>query len=163
MNKILIVGALAGLSAVAVAQSAQSDKSKAPSTAPAQVTNSQGTASGQAGDKRMHKPITVTAEAGREASTGQATGKTSAHDDWNAQAKSADPNAPRVATGDVNGDGKADAAPKPGQPTLHNTAATSSEVKSPRDISTGQSSGKVQAQPAAAPRESPTKQSDVKK
>ena len=176
MKKILIVGALAGLSAVAMAQSAQSDKSKEPSAASAQATSSQDAASGQTAEKRMHKPITVTAEVGREASTGKATGKTSAHDDWQApSAKIAEPKAAepktsepkttpnqvRVAPADVNGDGKADAV-KPGQPTLHNTAATSSDVKSPRDISTGQSSGK-QAQPAAAHRESPTKQSDGKR
>ena len=113
----------------------------------------------------MHKPITVTAEVGREASTGKATGKT-ASDDWQAPAaKSIDPKTTpgqsRVAAGDVNGDGKADVtAPKTqGQATLQNTAATStsSDVKSPRDIATGQASGKRQHDPIT-----PTKQTETK-
>lgn len=148
-NKILIVGVLACLSAVAVAQSDQSNEK---ATAQNQVATPRDAASGQASGKRMHKPMTVTAEAGREASTGKATGKT-ANDDWQTPvAKSSQPKTTqgqsRVAVGDVNGDGKADmAAPKnPGQATAQNAAAssTSSDVKSPRDISTGQMSGKRQ-------------------
>jgi len=143
-NKILIVGALACLSAVAVAQSEQG-KEKAPVQDQAA---SQDAASGQTTGKRMHKPMTVTAEVGKDAATGKATGK-SAVDDWQTPAaKSSQPkvteNQPRVATGDVNGDGKADAAPA-SQPSLQTTSAhpAASDVKSPRDISTGQSSGKL--------------------
>jgi hypothetical protein len=157
-NKILIVGALACLSAVAVAQSDQS-KEKAP--AQDQVAIPRDAASGQASGQRMHKPVTVTAEdSAREAATGKATGKT-ANDDWQASAaKSSQPKTTqgqsRVAAGDVNGDGKADvAAPKnPGQATSQNTAAssTSSDVKSPRDISTGQASGNASTSRSRLPK-----------
>jgi hypothetical protein len=140
-NKILIVGALACLSAVAVAQSGQS-KENAPQAA------SQDAASAQMTGKRMHKPMTVTAEAGQETAKAKPTNK-SAADDWQTPAaKTSQPkiteNKPRVATGDVNGDGKADAVP-PGQPSLQNTSAhpAASDVKGPRDMSTGQSSGKL--------------------
>lgn len=163
-NKILIVGALACLSAVAVAQSDQS-KEKAP--AQDQVTTPRDAASGQASGKRMHKPVTVTAEdSAREAATGKATGKTMASDDWQAPAaKSSQPKTTqgqsRVAAGDVNGDGKADvAAPKnPGQANLQNTAAssTSSDVKSPRDLATGQASGKRQHEPVTVTKETAAK------
>ncbi len=54
----------------------------------------------------------------------------------------------RVAKGDVNGDGKADLAPgsasnSPSTPSN----ASQSDVKSPRDVATGQASGKRQYQP----------------
>lgn len=121
-RKILLVG-LACLSAVAVAQSDGSQqKSATPSTAPSsqQVTSPRDVATGQASGKRMHKPLTVTAEdqAARESPSKSSLGKTSV----------------RVAAGDVNGDGKADVAP-----------AASSDVKSPRDLATGQASGKRRA------------------
>jgi hypothetical protein len=45
-----------------------------------------------------------------------------------------------VAAGDVNGDGKADVAPN----------TTSSDVKSPRDLATGQASGKRTQQAGSA-------------
>jgi hypothetical protein len=160
-NKILIVGALACLSAVAVAQSDQ-NKDKAP--AQAQAAAPQDAASAQTSGKRMHKPITVTAEVGvQDASTSKPTGK-SAVDDWQApaakttqQPRITENNKSRVAAGDVNGDGKADvAAPKA---TVQNTAATStsSEVKSPRDIATGQASGKRQQAPVTSTKETEAK------
>jgi hypothetical protein len=128
-RKILLVG-LACLSAVAVAQSDGSQqKSATPSSAPSsqQVTSPRDVATGQASGKRMHKPLTVTAEdqAARESPSKSSLGKTSV----------------RVAAGDVNGDGKADVAP-----------AASSDVKSPRDLASGQASGKRQA---ASPNEKP--------
>ena len=117
-RKILLVG-LACLSAVAVAQS---DGSQQKSAAPGsqQVTSPRDVATGQASGKRMHKPVTVTSDdqALRESPSKSSLGKTSV----------------RVAAGDVNGDGKADVAP-----------AASSDVKSPRDLATGQASGKRQA------------------
>ncbi len=124
-RNILVVG-FACLSAVAVAQSDGSQqKSATPSPAPSshEVTSPRDAATGQASGKRMHKPITVTSEdqALRESPSKASLGKTSV----------------RVAAGDVNGDGKADMAP----------AAASSDVKSPRDLATGQASGKT-AQPA---------------
>lgn len=163
-NKILVVG-LACLSAVAMGQSdANKEKAKAtdkPATTvsgdPHEVVAPRDAATGQASGKRMHKPITVTAEVGVEAPTAsKEVSKKSASDDWQAPAaKTSQPkiteNQKRVAAGDVNGDGKADAAtPKnPGQPTLQNTAATSaaSEVKSPRDVASGQASGRRAPQP----------------
>src|SRR5437660_11063431 len=63
-RKILLVG-LACLSAVAVAQSDGSQqKSATPNTASSsqQVTSPRDVATGQASGKRMHKPVTVTAE-----------------------------------------------------------------------------------------------------
>jgi hypothetical protein len=150
-NKILMVGALACLSAVAVAQSDQS-KEKAP--AQEQVTAPRDAQSGQASGKRMHKPMTVTAEVGAQDATNKPTGK-SATDDWQAptaktsQPKITENNKSRVAAGDVNGDGKADvAAPKA---AAQNTAASSSVVKSQRDMATGQTSGKRQHEPAVTP------------
>ncbi len=123
MNRKILLAGLACLSAVAVAQSDGSQqKSATPSTAPSsqQVTSPRDVATGQASGKRMHKPLTVTAEdqAARESPSKSSLGKTSV----------------RVAAGDVNGDGKADVAP-----------AASSDVKSPRDLATGQASGKRQA------------------
>jgi hypothetical protein len=124
-RKILLVG-LACLSAVAVAQSDGSQqKSATPGSTPSsqQVTSPRDVATGQASGKRMHKPVTVTSDdqALRESPSKSSLGKTSV----------------RVAAGDVNGDGKADVAP-----------AASSDVKSPRDLATGQASGKRQASTA---------------
>ena len=161
-NKILIVGFVC-LSLAAVAQS-NDDKKQAPSST--EAASPRDAASGQATGKRMHKPITVTAEVGKTAPSKEAakpTNKT-ASDDWQAQSKSAPKPAPtikRVATGDVNGDGKADAAapssgkpatgqPTSGQPTGQNAAINTSHsnIKSPRDAASGQASGK-RAQPPA--------------
>jgi hypothetical protein len=162
MNKILMAGALACLSAVAVAQSDQT-KDKAP--AQDQRATAREAASGQASGKRMHKPVTVTAEdSAREVSTGKATGKTMAQDDWHtSSAKTADPKTGntqvRVATGDVNGDGVADAnAKNSGHATETMTAApASSNVTQPRDLATGQASGKRQHQPVTVSKESDAK------
>ena len=131
-RKILLVG-LACLSAVAVAQSDGSQqKSATPSATPSsqQATSPQDVATGQASGKRMHKPVTVTSDdqALRESPSKSSLGKTSV----------------RVAAGDVNGDGRADVAP-----------ATSSDVKSPRDLATGQASGK-RTQPAGNTNEKST-------
>jgi hypothetical protein len=143
-NKILMVGALACLSAVAVAQADQS-KEKAP--VQQQVTAPRDAQSGQASGKRMHKPVTVTAEVGaQDAAASKPTGK-SAVDDWQtpaaktSQPKITENNKSRVAAGDVNGDGKADVA----------APSTSSDVKSPRDVATGQSTGKRQHEPVITP------------
>ncbi|HET6177241.1 MAG TPA: hypothetical protein VFE61_09930 [Candidatus Sulfotelmatobacter sp.] len=159
-NKILIVGALACLSAMAVAQS---DQSKHKTATQDQSAASRDAASRQASGKRMHKPITVTAEAsGQDAQNGKVSGKTAA-DDWQApSAKTTDPKTaqaqPRVAAGDVNVDGKADAAaPKnPAQGTAQKAtvSTTNSNVMNPRDVATGQASGKRQHEPVAATKES---------
>jgi hypothetical protein len=157
-NKILVVGFVC-LSLAAVAQS-NDDKKQAPSST--EVASPRDAASGQASGKRMHKPVTVTAEVGVDATSKDAAkpAKKTAADDWQAQAKSPKstsvPTVKRVATGDVNGDGKADAAAAPsgqasGQPTGQNSAINNSHsnVKSPRDVATGQANGKRAQSPAA--------------
>ena len=122
-TSILVVG-LACLSSMAVAQSDGSQqKSATPSSNSPQVTSPRDVATGQASGKRMHKPLTVNTQdetAVRESPSKASLGKTSV----------------RVAAGDVNGDGKADAA----------ATAPSSNTKSPRDQATGQASGKVNVQ-----------------
>jgi hypothetical protein len=163
-NKILIVGALAVMSAVAVAQS---DQSKDKARAQEQSVAPRDAASGQATGKRVHNPMTVTkGGSARETDPGKATGKPMASDDWQTSAaKTTQPkiveNKSQVAVGEINGDGKADlAAPnKPGQATVQNTSGSSasSDVKSPRDVATGQSTGRRQHEPTTATKDSETK------
>jgi hypothetical protein len=146
-SKILILG----FACLSVAAVAQSDAKKKEDPAPTTVVSPRDAMSGQASGKRMHKPMTIQKEYGaREASTGKATGKTMAQDDWQAPsvAPESKPKATRVAAGDLNGDGKADvASPNSAQATGQNAAVNGrSDVKSPRDISTGQASGKRQHQ-----------------
>jgi hypothetical protein len=62
-----------------------------------------------------------------------------------------------VSVGDVNGDGKADkAATSQSNPSGQNAAINNSHsnIKSPRDVATGQSSGKRQYQPVSVSKES---------
>jgi hypothetical protein len=99
-------------------------------------------ATGQASGKRQYQPVVIRkvsddGAAGREQQSPKASGKT-AQDDWQAPA-AAKTSAPansngqtRVATGDVNGDGKADAAIN----TSH------SNIKNTKDAASGQASGK---------------------
>src|SRR5882672_6937005 len=151
-NKILVVG-VAFLSIAAVAQSnGNGEKKEKPATS-SEVTSPRDVATGQATGKRMHKPITVTAEVGLDASSKDAakdkpTTK-SAQDDWQTPSAktSGTPKVRPVATGDVDGDRAAHAA------TVQNSAASSSDVKSPRDVATGQASGKRTQAPAAATKE----------
>lgn len=158
-NKILIVGALACLSAVAVAQSDKSsDKTKDQAPVAGQVVSPRDVATGQASGKRMHKPVTITSDDSTSKVTPTATsGKPMASDDWHAAAaKSSDPKSgnsdpSRVAAGDVNGDGVADAnAKNSGHATEQKTAsgASSSGVTAPRDLATGHASGKRQHEPS---------------
>ena len=100
-------------------------------------------ATGQASGKRQYAPVIIRkvsddeSMAAREQQSPKATGK-SAQDDWQtpAAAKTSAPASPngqaRVATGDVNGDGKADAA-------INNSH---SNIKNSKDAATGQASGK---------------------
>jgi hypothetical protein len=147
-NKILVIG-FACLSLVAVAQS---NEKKDQSSNSAEVASPRDAASGQASGKRMHKPLMIKQDvSAREMSTGHATGKTMASDDWQAPtAKSSDPkpanNQSRVAVGDVNGDGLADttAAKNSGHATEQNAVINNSHsnIKSPRNVATGQASEK---------------------
>ncbi|MBZ5682589.1 MAG: hypothetical protein LAO24_21055 [Acidobacteriia bacterium] len=160
-SKILIVG-FACLSAVALAQSDGSQqKTASPSQAPSakEVTSPRDAASGQASGKRMHKPLPVTQEdaTAREASTGKATGRTAAV---------GKPALARVAAGDVNGDGKADVAAKnSGHASEQMTSAssTNSDVRSPRDVATGQASGKRTQPPASKEPEAKKDEAQPKK
>jgi hypothetical protein len=101
-------------------------------------------ATGQASGKRQYQPVIIRKVSNDEGMTAReqpspkATGKT-AQDDW--QTPAAKTSAPansngqtRVATGDVNGDGKADAA-------INNSH---SNIKNSKDAATGQASGKRQ-------------------
>ena len=101
-------------------------------------------ATGQASGKRQYAPVIIRkvsddeSMAAREQQSPKATGKT-AQDDW--QTPAAKTSAPsnsggqtRVATGDVNGDGKADAA-------INNSH---SNIKNSKDTATGQMTGKRQ-------------------
>jgi hypothetical protein len=167
-NKILL-GGLACVSLLAIAV-AQSDTNKQQTPAAITVPPAREATSGMAAGKRMHKPMTVTAEVGaREASTGMATGKTagnadstkskaSASDDWQAKTAVAPSPKPevRVAAADVNGDGKADvAAGSSSNGSAHNAAINTSHsnIKNGKDVSTGQSSGKRQYAPATFQKE----------
>jgi hypothetical protein len=113
-----------------------------------QVTAPRDMATGQASGKRQYQPIIIRkvseddAVAEREQASPKATGKTSATDDWQAPAaaKPEDANSngvssngqARVTKGDVNGDGRADAA-------INNSH---SNIKNPREAASGQASGK---------------------
>jgi hypothetical protein len=121
-------------------------------------------ATGQASGKRQYQPIIIRKvteddpNAAREAQSPKATAKTTAQDDWHTATKTSNtsvspadvnqdgaavresPTLPskgqtRVATGDVNGDGKADAA-------INNSH---SNIKNGKDVATGQASGKSTA------------------
>ena len=141
------------------------------------VTAPRDLATGQASGKRQHEPIrlqNVTEEnaasktpqannnqTSRESSTPSVSEivvtkasdrKTTAQDNWQAPAKtpasqtsdgSTNQWPSKVATGDVNGDGKADV-------TLSNG---SSNVTKPRDLATGQASGKRQHEPVTIQKE----------
>jgi len=152
MKSTILVAGFACLTLAAVAQSSGS-KEQAPTAAP--VVSPRDAASGQATGKRMHKPITVTAEAGMDAPAKDAAKapKKTAADDWQTKsAPSSTPQIKRVAAADVDGDGKADAAASqhPSQASGQNSAINNSHsnIKSPRDLATGQASGKRAAQPA---------------
>jgi len=123
----------------------------------AAVTAPRDQPTGQASGKRQYRPVIIRkisddeAATAREQQSPKATGKTSAHDDWHAAAKTitganhdgATANGQvRVAAGDVTGDGKADLS-----------ATSNSDVKSPRDLATGQASGKRQHQPVTTTKE----------
>ena len=129
-----------------------------------QVTAPRDMATGQASGKRQYQPIIIRKvteddpKAAREAQSPKATGKTTAQDDWHTATKTSNtsvspadvnqngaavresPTLPskgqtRVATGDVNGDGKADAA-------INNSHWN---IKNGKDVATGQASGKSTA------------------
>jgi len=146
MKARILVAALACLSVTAAAQS----EKKTDQTASHEIKSPRDLASGQAtgrkanqADQQSSQPATA-----RETGSGMATGKkTEVSGDPHVQevSNNGDQTAVResptkasqtkVATGDVDGDGKMD------------RTSSSSEVKAPRDAATGQASGKRQHQP----------------
>jgi hypothetical protein len=115
------------------------------SAASEQVKAPRDMATGQASGKRQYAPVIIRkvsddeGMAAREQQSPKATGKAVAHDDWQAPAAKTSNGAlvgssgqTRVAAGDVNGDGKADAA-------INNSH---SNIKNSKDAATGQASGK---------------------
>ena len=129
-TKILVVG-FALLSAFAVAQSSSTQADKKSSDDKQAREASTGKATGKMAQDKAEANSESLKIVSNVKTTGKA--KTTASDDWQAK---------KVAAGDVNGDGKADA-----------TAASSSDVKAPRDIATGQASGKRQHQPVSLKKE----------
>jgi len=120
-NRIMVVG-FALVSVLLVAQSKNTDPAKKTNTDTKQSTDAKT-------DRTKSAMAKAEAEAesaakAREASSGMATGKKTA------EAPNSDPKVVKVATGDVNGGGKA--------------APATQEVKAPRDAATGQASGKRQ-------------------
>lgn len=131
------------------------------------VTAPRDLATGQASGKRQHEPVTIgkasddNRQSSRESSapsvseivvTKPGDRKTTAQDDWQAPAKTQSPQTgdgstnqwpSKVATGDVNGDGRADVALKNG----------GSDVTKSRDLATGQATGKRQHQPMTVQKE----------
>jgi hypothetical protein len=162
MNKILLVGFVC-ISLGAFAQSSADQSQKPNAKAPATKTAAapQDAATGQTSGKRMHKPVEMQQDAG---ATGQATeikgGKTT-NDAWDKSA-AAKPNgssngqpSTHVATGDVNGDGRADvtATKGSGSPTSNDAAASDSSAKSPKDAASAQPTGKRQHEPVTVKKE----------
>lgn len=168
MRTKMLVAAFACLSVFATGQ--QSEKKNDSAAKANEVKSPRDAATGQASGKRMNQKADDASQqdaTAREASTGKATGKTMAQDDWHqsngAQMKN-------VSTGDVNGDqtavrespskastglresptkastGKTAVADVDGDGATDKTA-TSSDVKSPRDVASGQASGKRQHEP----------------
>ena len=121
----------------------QSSGKAASPVASEQVQAPRDLATGQASGKRQYAPVIIRkvsdeSMAAREQQSPKATGKT-AQDDWQAPAaKTAAPansgGQTRVATGDVNGDGKADAA-------INNSH---SNIKNSKDAASGHTTAKRQ-------------------
>jgi hypothetical protein len=161
MNTKILIAALAGLSVVAAAQS-QTDKQKAkPSTTETQ--NPRDAASGQATGRLEQKNVVHRDLAARDVASGHATGKKTAQDDWQRSglkpvSSSSDTKPSHVAVGDVNGDGRADMAVS-SKNSAHATEAAASissgspKVQTPRDVASGQASGKRQHQPVTITKE----------
>jgi hypothetical protein len=147
MNKILLVGFVC-ISLGAFAQSS-ANQGQSPNAKTTTAAAPQDTATGQTAGKRMHKPVEMQKEA---APSGQATetkgGKT-ANDAWT-KSTAAKPNgsnngqpSTRVATGDVNGDGRADLT----------ATKSSGSAPSPKDAASAQPTGKRQHEPVTVRKE----------
>lgn len=138
-NKILIVAAFAALSAVAMAQSAPSKDKK-----PAQGATA---ASGQASGKRMHQPMATTPDNSKAAPIGGSHDRESSAPSVSEVVMTKPASDPkRVATGDVNGDGRADVAATAGS-AKGNGQGTSNNGSSASDVASGHATGKRQHEP----------------
>lgn len=149
-TKILVAG-FACLSLLAVAQ--QQSTNKEQSSKASTVKSPRDVATGQASGRRLNQnaqaPAADPNATAREDSTGKATGKTMAHDDWHAQSAvtSGDPHVKTVSNGD-------DPAAVRESPTK-----SSGLRESPTLQSKGQTTVGRAADDAAAVRESPSKAS----
>ena len=161
MKKKILIAGFACFSMIAVAQSSGNKDQSASTTKDVKPRD---VATGQASGKRQYQPMIIRKvteddpNPAREAQSPKATGKTTAQDDWHTATKTSNtsvspadvnqngaavresPSLPskgqtRVATGDVNGDGKADAA-------INNSHWN---IKNGKDVATGQASGKSTA------------------
>jgi hypothetical protein len=163
MNKVLLAGLIC-ISLGAFAQSS-ADQGQTPNakTASTKTAAAPQDASSQTAGKRMHKPVAMQQEAGASGQTAGKGGKT-ASDDWTNAAKtngSKNGQPTRVATGDVNGDGRPDltatkssgSATTGGATTKTAAPAASSSAPSPRDAASGQASGKRQHEPVTVHKE----------
>jgi FG-GAP repeat len=140
MTKKILIAGFACLSLMVIAQSSGT-KDQAVSAAQTKDAHPKDVASGQASGRVAPMKLTSaqpTITDNKKTASAQAQ-------DGNGQA--------RVATGDLNGDGRADVAasasvskPAGSQAVLSDPAA-SEQVKAPRDLATGQASGKRQYQP----------------
>jgi FG-GAP repeat len=145
MKKILIAG-FACWSVLAVAQTSGS-KDQAASAAQRKDQHPKEVASGHASGRvaPMNNGLEGKMSSGQPAITDNRKTASATEQNGNGQA--------RVATGDLNGDGHADvtAAASPSKPTgsqaVLSDPAAREQVKAPRDLATGQASGKRQYQP----------------
>ena len=172
MKKKILIAAFACLSAMAMAQSSNNDAASASketkprdvatgqasgktASQPGQVTAPRDLATGQASGKRQYAPVIirkVTDDDPAAAQTnnppqnngGQANRESSAPSVSEiVVTKATDKAVPQVSKGDVNGDGKADAA-------INNSH---SNIKNSKDVATGQASGKRQHEPITIKKE----------
>ncbi len=147
MNKIVLVG----LICLSLGAFAQSNNQQSQTGTEKSVASPRDAASGQASGKRMHKPMLVHRDlAARDAASGQASGKTATSSSSSASST------PRVATGDVDGDGRTEvkAVKDSGHATEKDAVLhSSSTIQSPRDAASGQATGKRQHKPVTVTKE----------
>ena len=138
-NKILMVAAFAALSAVAMAQSAPSKDKK-----PAQGATA---ASGQTSGKRMHQPMATTPDNSKATPSGGNHDRESSSPSVSEVVMTKPASGPKpVATGDINGDGRADVAATAGS-AKGNGQGASNNGSSASDVASGHATGKRQHEP----------------
>jgi len=143
INKILMVGALACLSAVAMAQS---DGNAGNTPQQGQSATSRDAASGLPSGKRMHKPVAVQDSSKGTPSGGSADRESSQPSVSEVVVTKPATESKPVATGDVNGDGMPDVAATSGSAKSggQNAAGNSNGA---HDAASGQATGKRQHEP----------------